>query len=394
LRQIFLKLSNFYRSSSLQIKQFFFSFFMMPIFFLNFDRYLFQILVFFNPDMKANRDFTVMIWNHTIGPKNSFVDVYAGSGIRFIRILKEGKPEPERVYANDANPNAFKAIKKNILLNKIRKKSVYLYNEDSLAFLGKLKPQDFIDIDPFGFPGKVWNVAIQKIRKNGILAITATDTAALKGSAVRAGIIKYGSLSIKNEFMEELGIRILIAAAQRQGAPYEKALVPIFSYNEKYYMRVFFLCKRGRSPTEDILQNQGYVLYCPSCLYRATTTNIFNERKCPICQESLLASGPLWLGNLWDPKIVMKMLSHASDLDMPQKKMLETIARECEIETIGFYDMHKIAQRFKINTTPSIDKTVVGLQQRGFPSARTHFSAIGIRSSANIRIIKTVMKSI
>ena len=84
--------------------------------------------------------------------------------------------------------------------------------------------------------------AIKRISRNGILAVTNTDTAALTGTYPKACIRKYWSMPKRDYMMHETGLRILIRKVQLVGMQYEKALYPIFSYFKDHYFRIFFQC--------------------------------------------------------------------------------------------------------------------------------------------------------
>jgi len=61
--------------------------------------------------------------------------------------------------------------------------------------------------------------------------------------------------------------------------------------------------------------------------------------------------GPLWTGNLWDNKLLNKMYKLSLKSKIPDNeliKFLKIIKNESKINTIGFYDIHKIVKKEKI----------------------------------------------
>ena len=58
----------------------------------------------------------------------------------------------------------------------------YLYPHSLIDFLAILhsKGFDYIDLDPFGSPNIFLDSAVKRLGRNGILAVTATDTAGNK----------------------------------------------------------------------------------------------------------------------------------------------------------------------------------------------------------------------
>ncbi|MFX0137768.1 MAG: hypothetical protein ACFFDN_29275, partial [Candidatus Hodarchaeota archaeon] len=153
--------------------------------------------VFYNRKMEINRDITnssVIAYNELFNPESLIiVDSMAASGIGSIRLLQECK-NIKKLYINDINPLAINLIKKNLELNKINPTYLEVTNEDSNLLCLKLAQQtklnlkilskrpNVIIIDPFGSPSHFVDTALKLIQKeNGLLCITATDTAVLFG---------------------------------------------------------------------------------------------------------------------------------------------------------------------------------------------------------------------
>src|SRR3989344_5609944 len=138
--------------------------------------------VFYNPVMSLNRDISVLLLNSTNKNNLQIADPLAASGIRSIRFLKElNKNKIKKIYINDNNKEAFKSIKYNLALNKIQHKNnkIKLFNDDANLFLIKSTGFDYIDVDPFGTPNPFLDAACKRLAREGIMAVTATDTSAL-----------------------------------------------------------------------------------------------------------------------------------------------------------------------------------------------------------------------
>src|SRR3989344_2911653 len=311
-----------------------------------------ELDVFYNPVMKNNRDISVMILN-SIPNKNMQIGLpMEASGIRGIRFIKEArKGKIKNVSFNDNSLDAVKAMKKNLKMNKIRK-NIQVSCSDANLFLLNSKGFDYIDIDPFGSPNKFLDSAVKRISRNGILAVTATDTSNLAGTYKEAWIRKYWSVPIDNELRHEIGVRILIRKVQLVGAQYEKAMVPIFSYFKDHYYRIFFCCEKGKKKVDEVMRLHGY----------------FKE------------AGPIWLGDLWDDKIADK-ISKCKDEVRP---FLQRIALESKIKTVGFFDVHAECKRKHIKVNHKIDELMEKIRNKGFKAERTHFSDTGIRSDITI----------
>lgn len=80
---------------------------------------------------------------------------------------------------------------------------------------------DFLDLDPFGSPVEFLDTALRSVRRNGVLAVTATDTGVLCGAYRNACLRKYLAEPIRGPLCHEAGLRILIGTVVRYAAKYD-----------------------------------------------------------------------------------------------------------------------------------------------------------------------------
>lgn len=323
---------------------------------------IYKAPVFYNPDMATNRDISVLLLK-AINKKFHCMDLLAASGVRGLRIKKEVKGT--QVDLNDKNPVAYKLIKKNASFNKLKVTVTKANAEFRLANYKQV--YNYIDVDPFGTPVPFLDTAVKALKWNGgILGVTATDTSALAGTYAKACKRKYGSIPLRNYLMHETGIRILIKKVQEVAAQYEIALTPIFCHSTLHYMRVYFKSDIGAKKTDKILaQHKMY------------------EK-----------SGPLWTGELWDNKLVNKMLKqiNKTKVDGETIKLMQILVEESKIKTFGFYDIHKLAKKHKLKHVPKFYLIIEKLKKKKYKAARTHFSDKGIRTNAPIKTLLKLLK--
>jgi len=323
-----------------------------------------QMGVFYNPVMKLNRDISILLLNSIDGDRLNIGLPLAGSGIRPIRFLKElNKSKIKTISINDYSNKAIKSIKNNFKLNKLKiSKKVSIKNEDANLFLLNSKGFDYIDIDPFGTPNPYMDSAVKRIARDGILAVTATDTSALAGTYPKACLRKYWAKPLRNELMHEIGIRILIRKVQLIGGQYNKAMFPVFSYSKDHYVRVFFKCLKGKKEVDDVLKQHGFY------------------------QEA----GPIWLGELWDRKLTSKM-SKSNDVK-ENERFLGIIKEESKIGVVGFYDLHRIIKASKLKEIPRKLDLMGKIKKLGYLASETHFSGHGVRADCGMDNILRFMK--
>lgn len=334
--------------------------------------------VFYNPIMVSNRNLSILLLNQIVNTNMKIADPLAGSGIRSLRFLKELKKEKvDKIIVNDAKENFPKYFKDQLTANKIKKtEKIILQNQDANLFLLNETGFDYIDIDPFGSPNPFLSASIARISRDGILAITATDTAALTGTYPKVTTRKYWATSLKNYLMHETGLRILIRKIQLIGIQFDKAFTPILSYHKDHYFRIYFHAEKGKEKCDSLIKQHQYFLHCQSCLnYK---TSMYNKETCN-CKKDFQFAGPLWTGQLHDKSLITSM--EKNNPYPEEQKFLNQLAEESIIGRAGFYDLHEIARKLK-KEPPKMEIILKKIN-----AVRTHFSPTGIKTDAPLKDI-------
>ena len=314
--------------------------------------------VFYNPIMHQNRDIALMVIRAMGKKRLRIADPMAGSGIRGLRFLRElPKSVIAHIDMNDSDPRALRAIRRHCSLNKISagERQVLSLTKLDASSLLQSGTWDYIDIDPFGSPIPFLDAAVQALRSHGILALTATDTAPLAGSAPKACMRKYWAVSRNDAQKHEWGLRILIRKAQLIAAQYERALFPLLSYWNEHYYRLYLEFVPGKTKVDGIL---------------SAHTNVHGI-------------GPLWTGRLGDGSFVRKVYKNATEF-LDGKSVagqLSKIYHETKIMQVGFLDAHGIARERKWKMVPSITALVALIRSNNHAAAQTHLAQAGIRTT-------------
>ncbi|HDP74120.1 MAG TPA: tRNA (guanine(10)-N(2))-dimethyltransferase [Candidatus Woesearchaeota archaeon] len=340
-----------------------------------------KLNVFYNPRMELNRSMAVLLiksyFSDKAKPRAKPVRIalpLAASGARGIRIALECPDVSKEILFNDMNEDCFKAIKKGLKKNNL---AFPVFKEDANEFILKQRPFDYIDIDPFGSPNPFLDSAVKSIRNKGIIAVTATDTAALCGTYPQACRRKYWAVPIRNFLMKEIGLRILIRKVQMAGMQYDKALFPALSYCSEHYFRVFFHVRKGKEQCNRVFREFKH-LRVDGLDFEARNNP---EKAC---------FGPLWAGELNDDALIKEMLAIAEPEKDPGK-LLKTLADETETKAFGFYELHEIAKKLR-TSPPRIIKVIDKLREKGFCASRTHFSGTGVKTKAGLKEIEKIIK--
>ena len=331
--------------------------------------------VFYNPVSAFNRSITVVLLNSLPANQLRIGLPMEATGVRGIRILKEVKKELVAEF-NDISPQAAAAIRANLKLNKLK---AGVSNMDASQFLLGSKGFDFIDVDPFGSPVPFLDAAVKRLSRGGVLGVTATDTAPLAGTYPNACLRKYWAVPLRNSFMHETAVRILIRKVQLIGSQYDRCLTPIFSYYKDHYYRLFLRCEKSKSRTDALLKQHGWVLSCSKCLARFHSKDLL-QTKCLVCGARCEIAGPLWLGRLWELGLVKEMLKNCDDDTRP---FIETVLSEARVSAIGFTTMGELGSRLRLGTIPKRGELIERLKAQGFRASQTHFSPEGIAVSGN-----------
>ncbi len=344
--------------------------------------------VFYNPRMRINRDFTVLMIRYltkVLGRCLKIADPLAGSGVRAIRILKE-TGGVDIVYVNDRDSKAVENIKMNFEENRISKDRYKIFQEDANIFLRREGKFDYIDIDPFGSPVGFIESAILSLKKGGMLGVTATDTAPLSGTYPDVCIRRYGAKPLKSEFYHETGIRILIYRIFSQGAQFDFSLTPVFSYSYLHHFRVFLVKEKGAKVTNrNIHENIGYIVFCYNCFYRACLKDKCSMLKCPMCGEALDYAGPLWTGSIYNNEVVNFFVKDINCINVSKetRKILNLIKEESKVSIPYFYTLSSLAKVLKKGKVPSLKRVLVEVK-----GVRTHFSGEGFRTRMDYRELR------
>ena len=347
--------------------------------------------VFYNEAMRFARDVTVLVvkrmcelWRPKFG-HFEILDGLAGTGARGVRIANEvskmGFEDKVHVTINDVSPKSIEIIKKNLDLNSLKNAEI---STKSLNVLLSEKKFDFIDIDPFGSPAPFVDSAMRAIPRLGIVAVTATDTAALSGAYPLTCARRYGGYSKKTVYMHETGTRILVGFLVREGLKYDLAPKPILVHATDHYIRAYVQFKRDVDKANESLSNLGYAVE------NSDGKRFLTRWPSSDCK---IQSGPLWLGSLFDKEYVDYLDVSAKLSEIDKVKKYVSLWRE-EADAPGlFYDLDEISSRLKISP-PKLEKVIKGLTENGFIATRTSFSPKGFKTNAEIKDIIELFRSL
>jgi tRNA (guanine26-N2/guanine27-N2)-dimethyltransferase len=253
---------------------------------------------FYNPAMAAPRTRSVLLladalehgWLNGSNSGLRVLESLCSTGTRSRRWCSE---IPENllknvvITANDRDAGAIEWAKS------YGEDSRILWSQEDARILMLKESFQWIDIDPFGSPIPFIDSAMQSLPRLGFLEVTATDTAALCGSALDAGKRRYGSEGLNDAYRHDDAIRILLATIARTAARFDRIIEPVLSLFNGHHLRVSVLVRKSRKGASQVGEMIGW-------RHRddAATLSLQKIEPC---------SGPLWIGPLCDGEIASRM---------------------------------------------------------------------------------------
>jgi len=335
--------------------------------------------VFFNPAMVQNRDLSVVIVQHLLemeqlpGKRRRILDGLCGSGVRALRLLLETdlKGNGIEIIGTDIDPSS---IQKAEMLNSLNHLDVEFIREDLNSHLVKER-YSYIDIDPFGSPLPFLANGIAGTLNGGILAFTATDTAALSGSIPRVARRRYGVEISMTHFYQEMSCRSILGYLARVAGSLDKGLEPLFVYSSDHFIRGYVRINRGARKADLTLDNVGWMDYefprPPMTIGHIPDTDH---------RRSGEYMGPIWTGPLEDFVFLQSLRTMLDDIERwgylsSLKMIIRMIGRGMEESDLpaGGYDINETSSYLKVSP-PSMGQLKAGIEEMGGRFARSRFS--------------------
>ena len=365
--------------------------------------------VFYNKSMELNRDLSNLAlksYDLLFAKKPlTVVDCMAASGIGSIRMLKDCQ-NIHKLYVNDINPLAVELMKLNFRLNNIDLDKISLSQKDASLLLLEIRNQknndmlDVISIDPFGTPNIYMDSVFKVInKKDGLICISATDTAVLFGVRSDSCIRKYLSKPLRVEYSKEIGARILLHFIARIANINNLGIFPLLTFYSNHFLRIFALTFKNKEKISEFISNYGYIIHCDNCGYRQVKNidDFILNSVCPLCKSPFQQSsyaGPLWIGNLHKESFIKQILEENSNMNFANgnkiDKLLKIIIQEINMP-ISYYNIHQLCKKLNLSKIPKIQSIINTINRLGYQATRTHFDPLSIKTSIPLNSLKKIL---
>ena len=320
----------------------------------------FHASVFYNPRMQFNRSLSSLAVGAS-GVK-TLCDGLSASGVRGIRYFLENGLESADFV--DANPDAIKALKENVVENGVVGDVIGGGFNESVR-----KKYDWVEVDPFGSPAPFLEIAFQHAKK--FVSITATDLANLcSAHKNRQEVCRrvYGAEPLHCPFSHELALRILVAKCVRVANSLGLKARPVLSFYWGHATKT--ILKLGEGAPEE-----GFVS--------------FDGKEARVSRKG---AGPLWVGDLCDVGFLRECAKLNCRGYADEKKIAETLELlEGELGLPPFhYDLHALSGAFGV-PTPKKEVVLRGLRDTGWRAVETHYSPRAIKTDAPFEEIRCLL---
>ena len=353
---------------------------------------------FFNSRGKFVRDVSIVCYKAFSSMKEksgetgeclSFADCLCGTGARGIRVANELSDHYGKVFLNDISSTSVELAARSARENHAKERC-FLSNEESCGFMLTRKGNsgdrfDVVDIDPFGTPSPFVDCALRAIKHQGLLSVSATDTAVLCGVYPKVAQRKYLGLPLRTEYSHEIGMRLIFGLLAMDAMRLESSIKPVFCHHDMHYFRAYCLVEVGNNYSRQNENDIGYVLHCFKCGFRnVMKREVFlldfeNQSKCPECESIMKIGGPMWVGKIQSKDFVEKC-AQISELSI----------FEPESDIPLYYDLSEISDNLETRT-PKISDVMKELELSGHSATRTRLNPTAVRTEAHLREVQKIV---
>jgi tRNA (guanine26-N2/guanine27-N2)-dimethyltransferase len=260
-----------------------------------------------------------------------------------------------------------------------------------------------IDLDPFGSPAQYLDCVLRAIEDNGMISITATDTAVLLGVYPKVCYRKYYGLPIRSQYSLEVGTRILLSCIAMVGSRLDLYIRPLFAHSYRNYIRVYCKVNKSNRLANRVYENISHIIHCIVCGYRESIETCPSNTVCKNCQKKARFAGPLWSSSIFDKNMLEGLIQglkehqertfeydNHSYVPGEVTKKFFSIAKN-ELDNLPYHYTSDEFGKILRNSTLPVSTIVQRLQQEGYSSSLTVFSSTGFKTDANVSQIRHVL---
>jgi tRNA (guanine26-N2/guanine27-N2)-dimethyltransferase len=323
-------------------------------------------------------------WQRRQAPERSlrWLDLMAGCGIRALRWgLEAASPGtgPLELWVNDADDDRKLLLRSNLAplhggagspeALRVEQRSLPAEVLLRQAYLKK-RSFDLIDLDAFGCPNGLLQASLQVLALEGILLLASTDGRSPTGHDRAAAVRRFGAAARAHPASWEIALRLQLAALAREAWLLGRGLEPLVAFSDG---RTFRLVVRLRQRLEAREEFQlGLLARCEACGAQASQP-MLRLQGWPACACSAGAgrwavSGPLWLGPLQQPPLLLALQQLAQEMDgsvaRASARLLARLGADPG-QPLLCWSTAELARRLQLQGPPPLAALVEALRAQG-----------------------------
>jgi len=307
---------------------------------------------------------------HAPPPGRSGWEMTSATGVRGLRLLLESGAFGTFTFS-ESNPDACRVLRENV--GRFAGGTVV---EGDARKVPEGVPFDYVDLDPYGTPEPFVRTALASVRPGGVLAVTATDMMVLAGAQPSACWRRYGARPVRGRLGPEGGLRILLGYLSSQAEALGRSIRPKLAYAKDHYVRAYVEVT-GRSTTP------------------APVDTIDPTRWSGPWIGDRGPYGPLWLGPLFDPELVVRLeVPEGAARPREVGDFISRLKEELLADRPFYFEANVLASRLALPEPAPLTAILEGLRSRGFRAARTHARPEGFRTDAPRPAVEELVRSL
>jgi tRNA (guanine26-N2/guanine27-N2)-dimethyltransferase len=299
-------------------------------------------------------------------------DMLAATGVRGLRLLVESGAFSAMLFT-EANPAAAEVLAQNA--KGVGGASIRTSDARTLP---PEAPFDYVDLDPYGSPLPFLKTAFCALSDGGVLAVTATDLMVLAGAQPGVCERRYGARPVRGRLGPEGGLRILLAALARMARSDGRVVRPLLAYVRGHHLRAY---------VEVRPVSEGGSIDPVGMIEPASWTGPSVGNAGPF--------GPMWLGPLFDPATVARMVVPATAVHPREAGGFLSVARsEATVDRPFYYEANELAGSLRLSSPPPRAAFAERLGKNGFQMSRTHMRPEGFRTDAPRAVVEAIAREL
>lgn len=332
--------------------------------------------MFYNPAMAFDRDLNVAVARalSSIEPKRTGWEMLGATGVRGLRVAHESE-WLRSLLITEREPRAVAVIDRS--LSELGLTTVRVREADARVVPPEA-PFDYVDLDPYGSPLPYLEALFGSLSLPAVVGVTATDLMVLAGVVRGACEARYGARPLHGRLAPEGGLRILLATLAQRARARGAWMKPLLCYIHDHHLRAYV----------EVIAEPGHDENDPVALVETSRWPgpVLGPRP---------AYGPMWLGPLFDRRLVDRLETPPSAANAKEVgAWIQRVRGEAEVDRPFFYEPNELARALGLKEPPPMEAILGALRASGAAASRAHPHPSAFRTDAPRSVVEALARSV